>query len=55
MKSLKYICEDVFKFTKNRLEINYPRVHYKELLKLTLIFLSGRLLNGYHFKMPKPI
>lgn len=55
MKSLQDFCEDVFKFTKNCFELNYPRDLYKELLKLTVIFLGSRLFNGYHFKTPKPI
>jgi len=55
MGSINDVCDDIIKFSIDRLEENHPRDDYLELLKLTVIFLGGILPNGIHFKKPGAI
>ncbi|KAL4126441.1 hypothetical protein QTP88_010663 [Uroleucon formosanum] len=55
MGSVNDVCDDIIKFSIDRLEENHPRDDYRELLELTVIFLGGILPNGIHFKKPEMI
>lgn len=55
MGSVNDVCDDIIKFSIDRLEENHPRDDYRELLELTVIFLGGILPNGIHFKKPGAI
>ncbi|KAL4092416.1 hypothetical protein QTP88_026917 [Uroleucon formosanum] len=55
MGSVNDVCDDIIKFSIDRLEKNHPRDDYRELLELTVIFLGGILPNGIHFKKPGAI
>jgi len=55
MSSVNDVCDDIIKFSIDRLEENHPRDDYRELLELTVIFLGGILPNGIHFKKPGAI
>ncbi|KAL4141447.1 hypothetical protein QTP88_004085 [Uroleucon formosanum] len=55
MGSVNDVCDDIIKFSIDRLEENHPRDDYREFLELTVIFLGGILPNGIHFKKPGAI
>ncbi|KAL4104535.1 hypothetical protein QTP88_019830 [Uroleucon formosanum] len=55
MGSVNDVCDDIIKFSIDRLEENHSRDDCRELLELTVIFLGGILPNGIHFKKPGSI
>jgi hypothetical protein len=54
-QSVQYFKENLIMFGKNQLRQFQPRDDYKELLKLTIIFLGEKLQNGIFFKVPVSI
>lgn len=44
MGSVNDVCDDIIKFSINRLEENHPNDDYRELLELAVIFLGGYFL-----------
>jgi len=49
------MCDEIIKFSKDRLLEKQPRDDYRELLELTVIFLGGKLSNDNSFKIPGAI
>jgi hypothetical protein len=50
-QSVQDFKENLLMFGKNQLQQFQPQDYYKELLKLTIIFLSEKTQNGTFFKV----
>ncbi|CAI6356538.1 unnamed protein product [Macrosiphum euphorbiae] len=49
------LCDNIIKFSKDRLLQKHPRDDYRELLELKVIFLGRKLSSDISFKIPGAI